>query len=164
MSHFSLAKYTGKRPLSMNGPERAWNKNSDEQPSSRCLSLWKQVCPGRKRQRPPGSRQVGPPLTVGSKRFTHEARLLYKMAGMDTRRKCFPLCCTGWSHGVRRPHCLPAVPCKKNCKSSWECRSVSVTSTQFEPGMDGATSPAKRKKIRQGKKRRLRKEPEDCYC
>src|SRR5258708_16868265 len=68
------------------------------------------------------------------------------MAGMGTRRKCFPLCCTGWSHSVRRARSLPAAPCKKPCKSNWECGSVSVTSTRFEPRMDGATSPARRKK------------------
>jgi hypothetical protein len=90
----------------------------------------------------PGSRRVEPPPIVGSKRLAREEKQPCKMAGMDTPPKCFPPSSTGWSCGVRRPRKLQAAKCKKNCKSSWACRSVSVISMPFEQRMGGATQPA----------------------
>src|SRR6266487_1537826 len=110
-----------KKPERRESKERAWNKSSDEQPNSRCSTSWKQGCPGRRRQQPPGFRRVGPPPTVGGKRLALEEKPPSKMADMDTPPKCFPPYSTGWSCGVRRPRWWQAANCKENCKSSWEC-------------------------------------------
>src|SRR6266852_3075188 len=68
------------------------------------------------------------------------------MADMGIRPKFVLLFSTGLSRGVRRDPRSQAASYKESCKSSWECRSASVTSMQCARRMAGATQPLRRGK------------------